>query len=580
MKSVLLTWLASTVALSCSEIADPKQLENPSEALGSKSRRSLRPGEGVQFSDATATSGIDFVHVSGTLEQLLILESMSGGAAFFDYDADGWLDLYLVNGTRVELEGADPPISRLYRNIPGSTNARSFTDATTPAGVGLSGWGMGVAAADYDNDGDVDLYVTNWGENVLFSNDGAESFADVTEETGVGDDGWSASAAFGDLDNDGWLDLYVTNYVVFDLESPPNDGALCEAYKGIEGFCGPKDMEFQADVLYRNREGAFQDASRSTGVSDVVLPGLGVVFADYDDDGDQDIYVANDTKANLLWRNDGGWRLSEVGTESGAAFSASGKPQSGMGVDVGDYDNDGDLDIFVTNFADEFNTIYQNESDGSFTDTTGPAGLAGAAAPFLGWSTAFFDADNDTWQDLFVANGHLYPGLEGGPTPLRYPQRNILYWNDESAYVLAGRESGPALEIEKVSRGAAFGDYDNDGDIDIIVVNLNDTPTLLRNDGGNTNNWLGLELKGSDGNTDALGARVTLFAGGKSQTQEVRRGYGYQSAQDHRLLFGLGSVAIVDSIVVRWPSGEGQVFSPLPIRRYHVLLQSHPQSNP
>ena len=534
-----------------------------------------RPGESVQFTDATPTSGIDFTHVSGTPEQHLILESMSGGACFLDYEADGWLDLYLVNGTYVDMPaGAAAPLSRLYRNVPSATTPqRQFTDVTAASAAGLSGWGMGCAVADHDNDGDLDLYVTNWGDNVLLANGGDGTFTNATATTGGGDSGWGASAAFGDLDADGWLDLYVTNYIEFDLTAPPNDGELCEAYKGIAGFCGPGDMVFQADVLYRNREGRFEDVSAATGVAVPILPGLGVLFTDYDDDGDHDIYVANDTRPNLLWRNDGDWQLQEVGTASGVAVSGTGKAQSGMGVAAGDYDNDGDQDLIVTNFAEEPNTLYQSEGEGVFIDATGPAGLSGAAGSYLGWSVAFLDADNDGWLDLFVANGHLYPGLEKGETPLRYPQRNLLYWNDESAYVQAGRESGLALEIARVSRGTAFGDYDNDGDVDILVVNLNNAITLMRNDGGNRNGWIGLRLAGSGGNGEAFGAHVRLSAAGSHQAREVRRSYGYQSSQDVRLLFGLGAATAVDSIEVRWPSGRRSVHLEPELRRYHLLRE-------
>ena len=582
-RAVVLLCIGLANAIGCSP-GPPEDSPPPAAlSLGPKTDSvthspAVRPGQDVRFVDATPTSGLDFVHVSGTAEQRLILESMSGGAAFLDYDADGYLDLYLVSGTRVDA-GATPSISRLYRNIPAtSPEHRRFTDVTAGSGVGRSGWAMGCAATDYDNDGDTDLYVTHWGANILYENSGDGRFTDASARAGVGDEGWGASAAFGDLDADGWLDLYVANYVEFDLLNPPNGGELCEAYKGIEGFCGPKDMEFQADVLYRNSGGRFEDVSTATGVANQTLPGLGVVFADYDDDGDQDVYVANDTKPNLLWRNDGDWQLREVGTAVGAAYDGGGKAQSGMGVDWGDYDNDGDLDIFVTNFAEEFNTLYQNEGDGTFNDATGSGGLAGGARPLLGWSTAFFDADNDGWLDLFVANGHLYPGLETGPTPLRYPQRNLFYWNDQSAYVLAGRESGSGLEVEKVSRGAAFGDYDNDGDVDILIVNLNDIPTLLRNDGGNSNNWLGLQFESVNGNREAIGARVQVSAGGRTQTREVRRSYGYQSAQDPRLLFGLGTATKVDSVVVRWPSGRRQTFPSVSLRQYHRLREG--QSEP
>ena len=534
-------------------------------------RSDVPPGTGVRFVDVTAASGLDFVHVSGDEEQRFVLETMSGGAALFDYDADGYLDLYLVNGTRYK-EESPAAISRLYQNVRGPSGQRLFTDVTASAGVGGSGWGMGCATADYDNDGDVDLYVTYWGPNILYRNDGEGGFIDVTVRAGVGDDGWGASAAFGDLDGDGWLDLYVANYLEFDLENPPNDGMPCLAFRGIEGVCGT-GMGSQADVLYRNAgDGGFADVSQVTGVADEALAGLGVAFADFDDDGDQDIYVANDLEANLLWRNDGDWQLREVGVFSGVAYNADGKAQGGMGVDFGDYDGDGNLDLFVTNFSGDVNTLYRNEGNGLFADATAAGGLDGPVRPFVGWSTAFLDADNDGWQDLYVANGHLYPQLEIQKTSLRYPQRNLLYWNHQGRFALAD-DAGSGLAVEKVSRGAAFGDYDNDGDVDIVVVNLNDGPTLLRNDGGNANNWLGLELEGKTSNRGGIGARVRLSAGGRTRTQEVRRCYGYQSAHDHRLLFGLGARQQVDRVEIHWPSGKVQILEKPELRRYLKLRE-------
>ncbi len=327
-------------------------------------------------------------------------------------------------------------------------------------------------------------------------------------------------------------------------------------------------------MLFRNDEdGGFTDVSGKTGVDRHRYPGLGVVFGDYDNDGDQDIYVANDSEPNLLFRNEGNWRLSETATFAGVAYSEEGSAQAGMGVDFGDYDNDGDLDLFATNFSDDVNTLYQNQGDGSFVDATAAAGLGGAVRPYLGWSTAFFDADNDGWQDLFVANGHLYPQLDAHPSGLRYAQRNLFYWNERGVFRQAGTEAGPGLEVEKVSRGAAFGDYDNDGDVDLLVMNLNDTPTLLRNEGGNRNNWLGLELAGEENNRDAIGARVRVIAGGRAQVREVKRGYGYQSQHDGRVLFGLGREEQVERVEIRWPSGKVQILEHPELRCYLVVRE-------
>ena len=550
----------------------PRATEDDGESAG-PAAESVAPGGGARFIDVTAGSGIDFTHVSGDEHQRFIIETMGGGAAFLDYDADGYLDLYLVNGVR---GGKSPPesSSRLYRNEPGSPDGRRFADVTAEAGAGGRGWGMGCAVADYDNDGDVDLYVTYWGANRLYRNRGDGGFEERAAAAGVADGSWGASAAFGDLDADGFLDLYVANYLEFDLEDPPNEGRPCTGYKGLEGFCGPMGIPGQPDLLYRNLgDGRFEDVSAAAGIDRHRLPALGVAFADYDDDGDQDVYVANDSEPNLLWRNDGGWVLREAAALAGAAYSEEGRSQAGMGVDFGDWDNDGDLDLFVTNFSDDVNTLYRNLGDGTFDDATAAAGLTGSVRPLLGWSTAFFDADNDGWQDLFVANGHLYPQLEIHPTGLRYPQRNLFYWNQGGYFREAGTESGAALAETRVSRGAAFGDYDNDGDVDLLVVNLNERPTLLRNEGGNANSWLGIDLEGSAGNRDGIGARVSVTAGGRTQVQEVRRGYGYQSQNDPRLLFGLGSAQQVETVHIRWPSGRRQTLKTAAARQYVKLRE-------
>ena len=530
-----------------------------------------RGGFDIQFADVTAAAGLDFELVSGSPEQRYILEAMSGGVAFIDYDGDGYLDVFVVNGTRLD----NPPAAaynRLYRNI-AAAGGEERVFRQVEAGLGRSGWGMGCAAGDYDNDGDVDLYVTYWGPNALYRNQGDGRFAEVAQAAGVGDQRWGSSAAFGDVDGDGYLDLYVANYLHFDLDHPPNGGAPCTGFKGRQVFCGPQGLDPQADVLYHNEgDGSFKDVSQMTGISRARYPGLGVVFGDYDSDGDQDIYVANDLEPNLLYRNDGPWRLSERGVAAGVAYSQEGRAQAGMGVDFGDYDNDGDLDLFVTNFSEDVNTLYQNRADGSFVDGTYAAGLGDEARPYLGWSTAFLDADNDGWLDLFVANGHLYPQLETPPLGLRYPQPNLFYWNEGGLFRQAGIGPGSGLAQEKVSRSAAFGDYDNDGDVDLLVINLNDRPTLLRNEGGNRHHWLGLELIGENGR-QAIGTRVRVWSGDLQQLREVRRGYGFQAQHDPRLLFGLGERRRVDRVEILWPSGDRQMLEDPPLGRYITMRQ-------
>ena len=525
---------------------------------------------GVRFEDVTGISGLSFRNVSGSASQDYILETMSAGAAFLDYDGDGWLDLFAVNGTTL-IDPSSESRNRLFRNEPAPNNEslRIFREATDDAGLGSAAWGMGCAVGDYDNDGDPDVYLTYWGPNQLLRNDGGGSFVDVTAEVGVGDERWGSSATFGDLDNDGLLDLYVTNYLEFDLDAPPAAGRKW-LYKGMDVFYGPKGIPPQPDRLYRNRGGdIFADMSIHTGIADRAYPGLGVAFGDYDSDGDLDIYVANDSEPNQLYRNDGGWRFIEIGMASRVAYTEDGRPQAGMGVHGGDYDNDGDFDLFVTNFSEDVNTLYRNDGDWLFADATTRAGLDGVVRPFLGFGTAFFDYDNDGWLDLFVANGHLYPQLDSTlPTGLRYAQRNLLYQNTEGRFVEVGEAAGPGLLHEKVSRASAFGDYDNDGDVDVFVMNLNDVPSLLRNDGGNGNTWIGLVLEGIASNRDAIGASVRVSSGSLVQTREVHKGYGFQAQHDSRLLFGLGESRKSPRVEIRWPSGSKQIFENLPLRRY------------
>jgi hypothetical protein len=494
---------------------------------------------------------------------------MSTGAAFFDYDNDGFQDLFVVNGTRLEYQPEEAR-NRLFHNEPGAGRERVFRQVE--ADLGMGGWGMGCAAGDYDNDGDVDLYVTYWGPNQLWRNDGAGRFAEVATAAGVDDGRWGSSAAFGDVDGDGWLDLYVTNYLEFDLDNPPAGGSKCH-YKGLYVYCGPEYAGRQADRIYRNRgDGTFLDMSDSTGVGARRYPAMGVVFNDLDRDGDLDLYVANDTEPNLLWRNDGDWRLVQVAVQAGAAYSGDGLPQASMGLHAGDFDRDGDLDLFATHFSEELNTLYCNEGTWRFRDCTREVGLSQIEGPYLGWGTAFVDFDRDGWLDLFVANGHVYPQLDQSYADLRYAQRNLLYRNEGGRFREVGGQSGAGWKLRKVSRAAAVGDYDNDGDVDVFIMNLNDTPTLLRNDSEVANRWLGLRLVGAEGRI-AIGAEVRVRTGGSEQVREVHRGYSFQAQNDPRLLFGLGSAAAVEQVEIRWPSGRRQVLSSLPTGRYVEVVE-------
>ena len=503
----------------------------------------------VRFTDVTEESGVAFRHVASP-EKRYIVESMSGGVALIDYDNDGDLDLYLVNSLTVDMvKSGGRTRSALYRNDGGW----KFVDVTDRAGVGDIGWGMGAAVGDYDNDGFDDLYVTCLGANRLLRNGGDGTFKDVTDRAGVGDPRWSTGAAFFDYDNDGRLDLFVTNYVDFDVNRLPEfgKGRTCQ-YKGVPVQCGPRGLPGAGDSLYHNNgDGTFTDVSKRAGVSDPQgFYGLGVLCADFDEDGWVDVYVANDSTPNFLYRNQGDGTFKEVGFVSGTAVNENGSEQGSMGVTAGDYDHDGRLDVFVTNFADEYNTLYRGGPRLSFADVSYAAKVAEVALPLVGWGTKFFDYDNDGWVDLFVANGHVYPQLEN------YRQRKLLHRNNrDGTFTEVAAQAGAPLLEQRVGRGVAFGDLDDDGDVDLVVGDLDGPPQVLRNDGGSANNAVVVKTVGTKSNRDGIGARVRVVSGDLTQVDEVRSGGSYVSQSDLRLHFGLGSRAKVDLIEVRWPGG-------------------------
>ncbi len=514
------------------------------------------PDGRILFTDVTAQSGITFKHISAP-EKKYIVESMSGGVALFDFDNDGRLDIYLVNSLTISTAN-DPKSSRseLWRNNGDGT----FRDVTEKAGVGYPGWGMGVCAGDFDNDGWVDLYVTCLGPNRLFKNNGDGTFTDVTEKAGVGDIRWSTGAAFADYDNDGRLDLFVANYVDFKLDNLPEfgKGKTCQ-YRGVAVQCGPRGLPGAGDALYHNNgDGTFTEVSKVAGVSDPPGHyGLGVTWCDFNEDGRVDLYVANDSRPNYLYRNNGNGTFTDVAFLSGTAVSEDGAEQGSMGVAIGDYDHRGRWNVFVTNFSDEYNALYRHEKDFLFTDVSFASQTAKASFPFVGWGTKFFDYDNDGWLDLLEVNGHVYPQMENAKLGTTYRQRKLFYKNNRNGtFSEIAAESGPALNQPAVSRGAAFGDLDNDGDIDIVVNNLDGAPTVLRNDGGNKNNFVIIRLMGTQSNRDAFGARVRVTSGDLVQVDECRSGGSYISQNDVRLHFGLEKRTKVDSIEVRWPSGK------------------------
>ena len=503
----------------------------------------------VHFVDVTDQAGIKFKHVSSP-EKKYIVESMSGGVALLDYDNDGYLDIYLVNSLTVDMvKSKQKTRSILYHNNGDGT----FTDVTDKAGVGDIGWGMGVAIGDYNNDGWGDIYVTCLGPNHLLRNNGNGTFTDVTQKAGVGDPRWSTGAAFVDYDNDGKLDLFVSNYVDFDVNNLPEfgKGRTCQ-FKGVPVQCGPRGLKGAGDSLYHNNgDGTFTDVSKKAGVADLEgYYGLAVIASDFDEDGLVDIFVANDSTPNFLYHNNGDGTFKDIGFSSGTALNQDGSEQGSMGVTLGDYDHSGRLSLFITNFDDDYNTLYHNDGKGSFNDVSYAAKVAAVSLPYVGWGTWFFDYDNDGWPDLLVVNGHVYPQL---PT---YRQRNFVHHNNrDGTFTEVGAQLGAPFVEKRTGRGAAFGDIDNDGDVDVVINNLDGPPQVLRNDGSNASNSVLIKTVGMKSNRDGIGARVKINSGDLTQIGEVYSGGSYLSQNDLRVHFGLEKRTKIDLIEVHWPSG-------------------------
>jgi hypothetical protein len=530
----------------------------------------------LTFTDVTRASGITFKRLFAP-EKKYILESMSGGVAIFDFNRDGRPDIYFVNSPTV-VTASEPRGARseLWKNNGDGT----YTDVTDKAGVGYPGWGMGVATGDYDNDGWEDLYVTCFGPDRLYRNNGDGTFIDVTAKAGVSDPRWSTGAAFADYDNDGWLDLFVANYVDLRLDALPEfgKGKTCQ-YQGVPVQCGPRGLPGSGDSLFHNnRDGTFTDVSVKAGVADAAGRfGMGVAWCDFNEDGYVDLYVANDTGPNFLYRNHGNGTFTDVGLSSGTALGENGEAQASMGVTIGDYDRRGRWSILVTNFSDEYNAFYRHEREFLFADASYATQTAKPSLPFVGWGTGFFDYDNDGWLDLFVVNGHVYPQVDRAGLPAAYRHRKLLYRNRrDGTFAESAAELGPALREPGVSRGAAFGDLDNDGDLDIVINDLDGAPTLLRNDGGNRNNFVVIDLVGSKSNRSAFGARVKVTSDGFVQKDERRSGGSYISQNDARLHFGLERSKRVDAVHVRWPSGATQEFVNLPVNAFVSITEGEP----
>jgi enediyne biosynthesis protein E4 len=550
-----------------------------SALLGSWSQA---PAVVIRLVDVAEQAGLTLLNICGGPSKDYIVEVNGNGAALFDYDNDGDMDALIVNGSTLATmtRGGDPMVA-LYRN----DGRGRFEDVTAASGISARGWGMGACIADYDNDGFQDAYVTAFGQNVLLHNDRSGTFADRTVRAGVGDRHWSTNCAFGDYDRDGDVDLYVANYLTFSETVVPKRGASANCkYLGIDVMCGPRDLPGEPDVLYRNNgDGTFTDVTRAAGIADPGGYGFGVLFSDLDDDGWLDIFVANDSVPNLMFRNTGKGTFTETALPSGLALSGDGKPQASMGADAADYDGDGRLDVFVTNFSHDYNTLYRNSAQGFFTDVSHQAGVVPPSLSYLGWGTGFADFDNDGLVDLFVANGHVYPQIDRAGLGTHYLQRKQLFRNlGMGKFRDVTGDVGGGLSIEKSSRGAALGDVDNDGDLDALVINMNERPTLLRNDTDAGNNWVTVKLAGTSVNRDAIGARVRLEDGDTVQVAEVRSGGSYLSHNDMRVHFGLGRRTAVPPVTVRWPGGAVERFEGLAVNRIATIRQGQgrPLSQP
>jgi enediyne biosynthesis protein E4 len=510
----------------------------------------------VQFTDVAAASGISFQHVNGASADRHLYEIMSGGGAFLDYDEDGWQDVVLVDGGSL----TDPAMARtarhrLYRNRGNGT----FEDVTASSGITHREYGMGACAADYNDDGWIDLYVTNVGPNILYQNKAGKSFTDVTKTAGVaGASVFGASCAFADVDRDGDVDLFVVNYV----DSRVDNNIFCgDAGRKFRIYCHPLTFAPLRNVLYRNNgNGTFTDIGKEAGISDHRGNGLGVVFGDYDDDGWPDGFVANDTTPNFLFHNDRGRTFTQVALGAGVSVASDGNPRAGMGTDVGDYDGDGDLDLFVSNHELEAHTLFRNVGKGLFEDMTFPSGVGSATLPYVGFGAVFLDYDNDADLDLGIVNGHVMNSPGHVRAGAKEAQRKLLLRNGGGGRLTdVGRQSGSGFAAEKVGRTLVAGDIDNDGDLDLLITNNGGAVDLLRNDGGTGNGAVLIRLAGTRSNRSAVGGRVRLTAGGATQVREVKAGSSYLGQNDLRVHFGLGKAARIDRLAIRWPNGQEEI---------------------
>jgi hypothetical protein len=531
----------------------------------------------VTFTDITVQTKIDFRQSASLTSQKYLLESMGGGVAMFDYDNDGRLDLYFTNGARLDdpmPKGASPDKrdpkfwNRLYHQKADGT----FEDVTTSAGVKGTGYSMGVAAADYDADGLVDLYVTAYGSNILYRNRGDGTFEDVTKRAGVAGSGWSTSAGWFDYDRDGRLDLFVARYADWDFEK----GSLyCgDMRPGYRAYCHPDNFKGASNLLFHQKaDGMFEDVSVQSKIADPNGKGLGVAFADFDNDGWTDVLVANDSVRQQLYRNRGDGTFEDLALMAGVGYDENGKTFAGMGVDARDYDNDGLADIFITALSNETYPLYHNNGDGSFTYTTNTTGVGQITLLYSGWGTHFFDADNDGWLDIFVAQSHVLDTIEKTSSYLKYKQSPLLMRNTGKGFVNVSATAGQPFKNAFAARGAAFGDLDNDGDTDVVIGVVEGSPVILRND-GTRNHWLGISLSGAKANRNGLGARITVTDGsGRQQTSEMTNAGSYLSSSDARIIFGLGATTSVKAIEIRWLGNRVQKIANPSIDRYLIIKE-------
>jgi len=509
-------------------------------------------GAKPQFVDITLQAGVDFKHVDGRSGQKFLLETLGCGVSLLDFNGDGYLDIYCVNADLLPgCEREKPIYNALYRN----NGDMTFTELARHAGVLGHGYGVGCCIGDYDNDGDADIYISCFGPNQLYRNNGDGTFSDVTQQAGVGDPRWGTSCSFADYNNDGYLDLYVANYVEFQLADNP------KCAKGdFLTYCNPEIFPTSSGVLYRhNGDGTFTDVSQSSGV-EKAGKGLGAVWGDYDNDADLDLFVANDLMQDFLFRNEGNGMFTELSILTGVAFNEDGLALNGMGTSFGDYDNDGNLDLIVTNFQDQPNLLFHNDGDGIFSDVTFASGMGEKSLAHLAWGVDFLDYDNDADLDIFVVNGHIDDNIEDFSEIGTYEQSNQLFENKgRNIFEDVSHQSGAGLQLLKVSRGMAHGDLDNDGDLDLVITNLNQRLDILRNDGGNQNRWLAIKCIGRKSNRDAIGTRIRVRTAETIQIREIRSGGSYLCQSDLRAYFGLGAAQMAE-IDIQWPSGLRQSF--------------------